>query len=232
MNRDELIDTIQRLISLSSSSNEHESAAALARANELMAKHNISMFDIETQKINAEYSTEEVYTTGRSSTTEPYLCDILQNYFFIKAVSYRDKKTKKTTLKFFGDKTNVEIARYVFKVLDLYFRVYADANHVAAKDRRVYYMGLTRGFKDKLKEEREILNRNSNNKNALVLIDKALVVAFQSRFQITGFKRTSKIGSSNFNSEVYNKGVEDGKEINLRKGLSGSNVPQPKIDCL
>lgn len=227
MNHDELIDTIQRLIALSSSANEHESAIALARANELMAKHNISMLDLETERVTAEYTDSEVYTSGRSSATEPFLCNILQKYFFVKAIRFRDRRSKKTTLKFFGDKTNVEIANYVYHGLDIYFRALAEVNMIAARDRRTYYAGVSKGYCDKLQEEREALKRDTGNRNALILVDKALVEAFRNRFPHTGMKSSASLSN---NMDAYNQGLRDGREINLRKGIKGNSSTQPRLN--
>lgn len=225
MNRDELLDTIRRLIALSSSSNENESAMALARAEKLMAEHNISMVDIETQQVKANYEEHDVYSAGRASKKDPYLCSILQDFFFVKAiyipVGYG--KNKKTTLRFFGDKVNVEIAGYVYGVLDIVFDVFADTNKIPARSRRSYYQGLCNGFKEKLRAEREALNKNDKNRNALVLVDKALVEAFQKQFPDV---KTKKVSASRMDTDAYNKGVKDGKDINLRKGIKGTEQPK------
>jgi len=225
MSHDELLDTIQRLIALSSSSNENESAMALARAEKLMAEHNISMADLETQKVRANYGEQDVYCRGRASLKDPFLCGILQDFFFVRAIYIPQGKGKgrKTTLRFFGDKINVEIASYVYDVLDMLFDVFAEANKIPAKSRRSYYQGLCHGFKQKLREERESLNKNDKNRNALVLVDKALVEAFQKQFpNTTETKRSAMHGDMN----AYNKGLQDGKDINLRKGVKGKENPK------
>jgi len=229
MNRDELLDTIKRLLALSSSSNENESASALARANKLMMEHNISMFDVNNETSTSNYDEIDVYTAGRASSKDPYLCSILQDYFFVKAIYIpSDGYQRKTTLKFFGDKVNIQIAVYVYKVLDILFSVYADVNKIQVKHRRAYYQGLCHGFKRKLKEERDAMNRNiASSGTALVLIDKALVKAYNNRFPTTKTKSVSKM---TMNDRAYNQGIVDAKEINLRQGIEGTKgTTQPKI---
>lgn len=226
MDRNELIDTIQRLIALSSSSNEHESASALARANALMAQHNISMVEIETQKVSASYSTDDIYSAGKTAIKDPFILPILKEFFFVRPIycPVGHGKSYRQVLRFFGDGVNVQIAKYVYKVLDLLYGAFADANRIPGASRRAYYAGLMEGYRTKLREERAELRRNTANCTALVVLDKALVEAFRVQFPRTTIHSSSSI---RHDAAAYSQGVSDGAKINIRQGVAG--VERPKL---
>ena len=49
-NDEKLIAKIEKLLRLSSSNNEHEAQSAMMKAQELMAKHNIKMADVNPEE--------------------------------------------------------------------------------------------------------------------------------------------------------------------------------------
>lgn len=61
---DRILRKIEKCLALSRSSNEHEAAAALRQAKTLMEKHQLTMTDVEMNKI-------DVATLGRAATRKP-----------------------------------------------------------------------------------------------------------------------------------------------------------------
>ena len=57
---DQIIERIQKLLSLANSDNENEAQLAASKANELLTKYNLSLQEVEG--INLEYSEHEVAT--------------------------------------------------------------------------------------------------------------------------------------------------------------------------
>ena len=59
MAKEKLIETIKRLLALSTSSNKHEAELAMAKASEIMEKHRISLSEVEiVQEVNAPVGKE------------------------------------------------------------------------------------------------------------------------------------------------------------------------------
>jgi hypothetical protein len=59
---DKIIAKIQKLLALGQSDNEHEAQLAMQRANDLMEKHQLSMSQIDVDKLDSTGITEEDYT--------------------------------------------------------------------------------------------------------------------------------------------------------------------------
>ena len=78
--------------------------------------------------------------------------------------------------------------------------------------KKLYYYGLAQGFREKMQEDRK-----QYVSNALVLVNKEIQDAFNEKY--TNLKR-SKAPQLRGSKEVYDKGVSDGKNINLKKVLS------------
>lgn len=223
MDRKDLLDTVQRLLALSSSSNEHEAQLAAAKASDLMMRHNIAMAEVTSHSGNdsEEWVTEDVYSSGRASVEEIFVSTLLQKFFFVQPISFRDRKSKITTLRFFGDKSNVEVAKYVYEYLNRTFKelwnLTCIENFYDVKYKRTFYQGVYVGFEEKLNKEREsMLRADLKSSNALVLvgnkIKNALVIHHPKL-------RTIQSAPIAFRNDIYNEGVVAGRNINLRKGL-------------
>lgn len=232
MNREELLDTIQRLLALSSSNNEHEAQIAAARASELMMRHNIAMSEVNNyqQEENENWVTENIYSSGRADIEQDYICSILKQYFFVYPIKFRNYKLRVTTLKFFGDKSNVEVAKYVYNFLKRVFyetwKFYSSLNGLSTRHKQAFYLGLYTGFSEKLKNERESSLRNDlKSANALVLVGNKIENALTKHHpQMKPSGQAKKV--TILDQEVYNKGVTVGKTINLRKGIESANQAQ------
>lgn len=168
---DNIIRKIQHLLALATSDNEHEAKAAAEKAQALLVKYNLDIQEVKNKDL--EYIETQVASEPYLRWHQPFVIDILQDFFFVKVLwhntvvghSYRGdgynhgyaRKFRKDIM-LFGSKTNVKIAHYVFDYLStIYQRLwleYKSEHGLGEKSRKSYYKGLTQGLSEKLTEIR------------------------------------------------------------------------------
>lgn len=144
MNRDDVIEKVQKLLSLASSPNEHEAAVAAAKAHELLTRYNLSIEDVDQSRLSEEYGVVEKDNGRLSEPLEDfYIFALLHKFFYVKVITnvrrsayYSDvwssrkgrmvekKRFRAAGYKFqlVGRKHNVQVARYVYDFLFRSFR--------------------------------------------------------------------------------------------------------------
>jgi len=105
-----LLARIRKCLALAKSANEHEAAAALAKARELMDAHAISMTDVELSEV-AE-ATAKGTCTQRPPMWEKLLCATVRHALGVEVILYGDHRRI-----YIGVGAAPEIATYAFTVL-------------------------------------------------------------------------------------------------------------------
>ncbi len=77
-----VLEKIQKLLALTSSSNEHEARLAAERASELLTKYNLTASQLPST--DNEYQKTEVARKRRLSPEDRYITGILCEYFFVE----------------------------------------------------------------------------------------------------------------------------------------------------
>ena len=226
-NRDTILETIQRLLALSGSPNEHEAQLALAKAQEWMLRYNISMVEVESAEVGEKDWVEEELWSGGARPPGPtrYAAEVVQKCFFVRAVwvSRRDIYGFSKRLRIFGQKENVAIARHVFVYLCRVFRQLWDAyrreNAAAPNQAHGFYLGLALGLADKLRAEREVAEEShtSSQCNALVVCGRELDRRFREQYPRCRDGRSRDVKDTS----AFGDGYDHGKAIELRKGVEG-----------
>lgn len=214
-----LIEKIQKLLALAESPNENEARAAAEKANALLIEHNLSMQEVENAQFNY---TNDTLHEGKSMMTEfKYIGSIIQKHFFCRVVVSRSRRERKTTLLIAGEKTNVEVAKYIWAFLN---RTYKDlwdkhkkATGLGQSSRQAYFVGLSEGLSEQLTVQRKKIEDD----RALVLkrnpeLDKFM----QKEFGRTGTYSTS---SGRQDAEAQAAGREHGKAIQIRRGVTSTD---------
>ncbi|WP_180275687.1 DUF2786 domain-containing protein [Sphingobium sp. IP1] len=108
--KDALLAKIRKCLALAKSSNEHEAAAALAKASALMDEHGVSMDDIAMSEIGE--ATAKGSTTQRPPLWEEALCMTVRHAFGCKVAIGANLHRI-----YIGPGPTPEIASYAFLVL-------------------------------------------------------------------------------------------------------------------
>ena len=150
-----LIEKIQKLISLADSPNENEAKAAMAKAQELMLKHNIDMRSVESH--DSEYINETSETFKREHPYMKHINGILQDFFFVKVV--KSCRRGASFFNYIGEKNNVATAVHTKNFLmDTFERLWQDYRKETGATRgskTSFIYGLAQGISAKLKEQRQ-----------------------------------------------------------------------------
>ena len=149
-----IIEKIQKLISLGESPNKHEAEAAMAKAQELMTKHNIQMQSVEQH--DSEYINTMTEGYKRESVEAKYINQLLTQYFFIRLVSSR--RNGLTFLNIIGEANNVKTAvhmrQYFTNVFKALWKEYKKETGAPNGSKQSFYMGIMQGFSEKMDEQR------------------------------------------------------------------------------
>ena len=224
----ECMARVAKLLALSQSDNEHEAALAMQKARELIEKYHIQ-----------ELGDDGVYRYGfavidrkrkRIESYQRRICSILHDFFLVRVVlsGLYDPLRHDTykTITILGTKENVAIAEYCYHFLENRLSSLWNVNRhrfngTTRTEKKSYYLGLLRGFHQRL-QERRLDNRNCGPDVRLG----ALIVAEEKRldnFVGQCFPRLRKAAKSGVKvyGTTYREGVETGRSITLAEGLSG-----------
>lgn len=108
---------IQKLLSLSRSSNEHEAAVALMMAQKLMTKYGVTVSDISVSLIGEQQIS--IMTGLKDRTVVSILLNVIDNVFGVKSIifsSYKGKGSRSSLDKvsIIGLKDHLDVATYAF----------------------------------------------------------------------------------------------------------------------
>ncbi len=225
----ECLAKVEKLLALSQSSNEHEAALAMQKANDLIEKYHIRELGNDPQ-----YRYGIAVIDRKRKRIESYqrrICTILHDFFFVRVVlsSLYDPLTDETykTIELLGTKENVTIAEYCYHFLENRLASLWSVNRKRFKgavrtEKNSYYLGILRGFYQKLQEQKL-------GKKEFQIEPKVgdLIVAEEKRLEIfvgMRFPRLRKVarGGVKVYGTTYNEGVETGKTITFAEGLSNN----------
>lgn len=222
---DALMLKIQKLMALAGSQNRHEAEAAMAKAHQLIARHNI---DLITRRENDHYISiflgKPALRRGREEYT---LSRLLIEYYFVEGIwvpAYVLEKAKMgRVLEISGTVSNVKIAEYIhdyiLHFIDSQWEHYQRKKQKKLKHHRKtdFAIGIIEGFESKLKQ--------SCQKKSSSIPDSALI-----KIEDTGLKeyiryryrRLSKFSRSSANTDyrVVADGMEIGKKLVISKGIT------------
>lgn len=208
---------VRRLLALADSPNVHEAEAALAKANELLLKHNL---DVVAAKLDRSYVARQV---GPLYTRRPrhvkIAAGILADHFFVEVIwlegyDVLEMKTGKA-LEVCGTPDNVDLAEHTFHELlraaaELWAR-HRSAERLTNRFRRQYLDGVMVGFGSRLERDRATL---AETRDLVWLGDPELEAFYRRRHPRIGTESVSVGGTA-----AYQAGREAGEDLRLRRAL-------------
>jgi hypothetical protein len=154
-----LLGRVAKLLALAESPNQHEAELAMAEAQRLMLKHNLSA--VGSQR----YGFRHLGTpTGRVGEHERILAGILGDHFFVECIwvpVWRPLDGKRgSVLEACGTVTNLALAEHTHAFLlhtaeRLWEKYKRERGIDANRDRRAYLAGVMTGFSEKLDAQRK-----------------------------------------------------------------------------
>ena len=225
-----IIEKIKKLLALANSSNEHEAALAASHAQRLLSEHNLAMADIEA----AHRPDKADKVEANVSKTLPKWLRILSSgvstAFDCQAVHY--PSTGKMV--FIGIGADVQIAAYTFAYLDRTARKlcanymkYQVSDTIPNRHRELmrqsYYLGAITTINQRLREQKQ---QTPITPGALVPVKAGLI---KKAMNDIGPIRTVRTRKSYINSDAYNQGQNDGKQVGFQQGIGSSTHLQRAI---
>ncbi len=230
------VEKVEKLLALAQSANEHEATLAMQKANELIEKHNI---------VSLEQGWEQNYVSisinkkrKRIERYQHHICLILRDFFFVRTVLAQlyDPVRNETfkVIEIFGTVENVAIAEYCYYFLEnrLAF-LWSGCKHqfkgATITERNSYYLGLLKGFHEKLQSHRKNKNCSGEKEEskALILLEDRKLDDFVG----LTFPRLRNVKSrgAKVYGNTFKQGVSDGKTITFAKGVTAKSGARGKL---
>lgn len=224
-----ILDKVHKLLALAQSANEYEAQTAMAKAHELLLKHNLSLLDAQTKR---NYIHRQIGEVGRRNPVKSILSSIISKFFFVETIwtfGYDQQKDQRgRILEIYGTPENVEMAKYVYDYLqnisEFLWREYKGQKNIRGNiHRRSFIYGLLEGFYHKL-DYRVAENRS-----------KKLIWKGDPRLKEFYRQRNPRLtrSSSRYSrscQDAYNSGMSRGKNLVIRKGIHDKD--NAEIRCL
>lgn len=212
-----LIEKVKKLMSLATSTNEHEASLAATKVRELYLKYNLEQTDLgKTSEV-----THLIISIGkkRLSLIEKKIIAMLVEFYFVQVIVVQEFDSKTLAhyqaLEVIGLKENTLMAEYVYQFLYRATKGYAGTS---------MKLGLLDGFAQKLKAP--ITASTSNEKALMVRAEAALEDYVHDYFPRLRSLRSS---SRQISTSDYNHGVSQGQKLNLNKPISEKNRGATKL---
>ncbi len=212
-NKDKIIELIQNCLNLGRSPNEHEASAAMAKAQELLEKYNLTLGDLSLEDRKQYINMVNIpIPIGRAEWKRRLLHYIAQDSFCKVVISGKD-------IHVLGRETNVYstlvMGSWIITQLEnLAWLETTTYNGPVAKlkFRDSFLWGAIDRVKTRLREERKGReNSNPNLKALIVNLSEETGTYTKTQF---GFLSTHHVDKS-FSPEAYGKGQAAGNKVSL-----------------
>jgi predicted SprT family Zn-dependent metalloprotease len=214
---------VKKLLALAESKNRFEAEAAMTKAHELIARHNIELNFDETQR---QFISIFIGSPALRHRREDYhLANLLQDYYFVSGIwvsAYVIEKGKMgRVLEISGTVQNLKIAEYVHdfivQFIDAQWRKYNQAKKLNRYRQTDFAVGIIEGFRDKLELN---VNRDNRQRDIFALIqrgDPQLEKYFKFKYPHT--TSLKKIAAQQ-DAGVMRDGKKVGNQLVIAKGIN------------
>lgn len=222
-----IIIKIKKLLALSESSNEYEAKVAMLKAQELLAKHKLSLKEIEEHEdINVMEGKTNI--TFRQGKWKGKLADLIAENFGC----YHYYRTNRThTIIFMGKDEDVTACKMVLEyavdsinsVVNRLRYQYRKEGYSTKGLENDYALGFIEGLEYAFEEQKQ-----ENQEWGLVLArDKEVVEAYEKKEFIGSINTNTNFQGFN---EAYFKGVEDGEKFSISDKIVGDEKGTLQIE--
>jgi len=234
---EKLLEKVRKLLSLATSSNEHEALLAMSKVRELYAKYNLEEGEGGSRKQRFAHL---VITHGkkRMAAHQSRTISILVEHFFVQVITTRifDAKSLEhhVGIEIVGTRENVMLAEYVYHFLiqqtDYLVSKIAKTKLLSRVQRKSYKLGVLAGFSEKLRatEKAKTSNESLGPDTGPGLIKLALAkfhkdTALERYLNNIYPRLSSNRGSSQYvDGPAFSQGQSVGRTITLNKALNNA----------
>ncbi len=224
--RDRMVVKIHKLMALAESSNPNEAHAAMRKAYELIARHNV---DLIGQGIDQDYHSIFLGTPRLRHFREDYqLAHLLQDFYFVQGIWIQSWVLKKgkmgRVLEISGTRKNVQIAEYVHaaicRYIDATWRDYRRGKGLNRYRKTDFAVGIVDGFRATLQQASEAVSRGSRICLPARIEDPALIRYVAQRYpHVRSFSRRGP----GHDAQILADGTETGRRLIISKGITRSD---------
>lgn len=223
---------IKKLLALAESKNRFEADAAMTKAHELIARHNIELNCSEQQRRFLSIF------IGSPALRHPrenyYLANLLQDYYFVSGIWVStyviDKGKMGRVLEISGTAPNLRFAEYVHhfieQFIDAQWRRYNREKRLNRFRKTDFAVGIIEGFRDKLESK---ITREKTQKSNFALIrkgDPQLDKYFKLKYPHTiSLNKTI----SHQDADVVRDGKKVGNKLVIAKGICERKAGPPRL---
>jgi len=216
-----IVEIIQKLLGLSTSSNPEEAGAAAAKVQQLLLEHNLTLEGVRQTAEQREYIMQEEWLTCTrlQKTWKTGLYDIVakHNSCFMINLVYDDR------IGTIGKKHNLEIVRYLYTYLERTIeRLSVEAAVHEHRNRglfkRSYCHGAIATINKRLEANKRWMQQDVGCRDLIVKTDQELTTEVKQHFPHI---RRDKISVRDL--DAYWRGKEDAKQIPLHEGVTGKS---------
>lgn len=225
-----VLDKVRKLLRLADRSRgatENEAKVALAKAQELMTRHNIdsALLRMEAGDDRVDV-TKGLYELPKSlNPADLMILSLLQGHFNVRVILMHGHR--KTPVDIIGAPADVDFAIFALSYLrETFFRCWNEFKRTTAKpDRASYYRGLRDGLHAELTAAKERAERSyasdARQSYALAVVDRDAAIT---RFveDTYGKVGTRQSRSRNVDPRSYSAGRTKGRTIQINRPLNDS----------
>ena len=219
---DRILVRVKKLLALAESPNRHEAEAAMAKAHELISRHNLDLLRTQKEK---EFISLLVGKPALRHFVEDYaLANLLQDFYFVRGIwvpCYVPEKEKMgRVLEINGTIPNVRIAGYVHDYVERFIQMkWKEYNPAGALNRyrlSDFAQGITEGFRLKLESKEEDWKKKEETFALIRKEDPLLNRYLAYRYPHTAMIKT---GGGGQDPRVRRDGKRIGKDLVISKGV-------------
>ncbi len=214
---EEILERVRRLFALAKSSNEHESAAAAAKAQELLHRYNLSQADVPVDE-KQPYVSEKM----RLKDKAPWRGTLM--HVLTKANGAMVINLGNGEFDVIGQRHVIEVSVYSYQQMekridwlaDLAWDIYDGYETDGRMYKDSFRLGLIKSLKERLDKQQVRQRDESASSTALVVQSQAeLDAAVKSRYANLSYGRAQTAGSL----DGYGAGSKAGSHLNVNPGL-------------
>jgi len=231
-NYDKRMLRIKKLLALAESKNRFEADAAMTKAHELIARHNI---ELNRQEDRRQFISIFIGPSALRHPREDYhLANLLQDYYFISGIwvsAYVIKKAKMgRVLEISGTVQNLKIAEYVHdfivQFIDAQWRKYNHKKRLNRFRKTDFAVGIIEGFRDKLESS---VVKKKTKKDIFALIQKGdpqLEKYFKFKYPHTA---SVKKTAHHQDARIIRDGKKVGKTLVIARGICEKKIGSVRL---